>query len=218
MAAQNTIINVMRLLNTQYTINKDQQAMLDLWQSFFEAVPDELLVAAVKRFMVHDHSRKTYFPNIGDICAELKAMNRERYPDKEEVWQKIEEFMKKFSREYKRGYSSLPEILQQAIGTVQELYHYKNAYTSEFDRSKIKQAILDRYETAIEAQIDALLPMANPLPQISYTIPEPPQLEPPKMPPKVEYTTEEMEEWSKWMAEEMEKWDEFVKGDTDGLN
>ena len=172
MATKKEIETVLALLACQYTLNKEKNAIVNLWVHYFQNVPAPVLMHAAELYMMEDDSPYNNFPKIGNIIGILKREYRDRRPSVEEAWQRVRKAVSRGRAEVKKEFEALPAILQEALGSHTVLLEYLSEHTGDYDRSKMKAKFTERYLEAVDRELLGGYGMVQPQARIPFDVPE----------------------------------------------
>ncbi len=159
------IVKGMRAVYAQPTFIADKDAF-DVWYELFGNYPYEVVSAAAKAHMVSN----TKIPTPADIniqIVKLRKGNSDSLPSAEEAWAMVR---KAVSRSYyysESEFYKLPEIVQDAVGTHENLWawavmdidefetvqksHFTRSYNGRVDRAKADEKLPKPIRSAVEA-------------------------------------------------------------------
>lgn len=173
------VMDTLRVAYPQFYRNQETKytvLAVELWQECFREDPVEIVLAALKRFILLD--QKGFPPSPGMIKEQVWQLTRPQYLDAAQAWALVAKAVN--TSDYEAAFRGLPEEIRQVVGSPTQLAQWGRMEESAFQSvaasnfRKDWQGRQDRVrERAITAALLPGLAQRAALPPEDHTWPKP---------------------------------------------
>lgn len=125
------VMDVLRVAYPQFYRgigSRDTALAVQLWQQCFQEDPVELVLAALKRFILLD--TKGYPPAIGAVKEQVWQLTRPQGLDSAQAWALVAKAVN--TSDYEKAFAALPEQVRQVVGSPTQLAQWGRMEESAF--------------------------------------------------------------------------------------